>query len=102
MRTIANFNRPVTALSFVGETDQIVSACGDKVVRMHNAANGGLIRSFQGSASWLHCLSVTPDNAVIAAGNATGTVHLWNGTNGQSRHVLDDPAVPPKNQAAAR
>ncbi|MEI7702160.1 MAG: hypothetical protein WCK86_20355, partial [Planctomycetia bacterium] len=102
LRTIANFNRPVTALSFVGETDQIVSACGDKVVRMHNAANGGLIRSFQGSASWLHCLSVTPDNAVIAAGNATGTVHLWNGTNGQSRHVLDDPAVPPKNQAAAR
>ena len=102
LRTIATFNRPVTALSFVGETDQIVSACGDKVVRLHNAANGGLIRNFQGSKSWLHCISVTPDNAVIAAGNATGTVHLWNGINGQSRQVLDDPAVPKKNQTAAR
>jgi WD40 repeat protein len=89
-RTIENFGRHVTAVTYVGESDNILSSCGDKVVRLHNAANGGLARNFSGATTWLHCIAVTPDSTVVAAGDAAGTVYLWNGTNGQQLKVLQE------------
>ncbi|HQX49977.1 MAG TPA: hypothetical protein PLR25_08720 [Planctomycetaceae bacterium] len=88
-RTITqNFNRHVTAISYVGETDNLISSCGDKLARLHNAANGGLARNFGNAKTWLHCIAVTPDNNVVAAGDAAGNVYLWNGNNGQQLKVL--------------
>jgi len=87
-RTIEPFGRHVTAVSFIGETDNIVSACGDKLVRMHNAANGGLFRNLGGATTWLHAIAITPDSNVAAAGDAAGSVYLWNANNGQQLKVL--------------
>jgi hypothetical protein len=42
-RTIATFRRHVTAVQFIGESDNIVTSCGDKQMRIHNAANGGQV-----------------------------------------------------------
>ncbi len=102
LRSIQNLNRPVTALAFIGESDQIVSACGDKLARIHNSANGGLIRNLPGSASWLHCVAASPDSTIIAAGNAAGAVHLWNGTNGQSLRIFQPGSAEGKAQTASR
>lgn len=87
-RTIENFRRHITAVSYVGETDNIVSVSGDALCRLHNAANGGLARNYGGPKQWLHCVAVTPDNTILAAGDATGTVYLWNGNNGQTLRTL--------------
>ena len=87
-RTIENFGRHVTAVSYIGETDNIISACGDKLTRMHNAANGGLARNYGDAKTWLHCIAVTPDSNIVAAGDAAGNVYLWNGNNGQLLKVL--------------
>ena len=88
-RTIENFGRHVTSVQFIGETDNIISSSGDKLVRMHNASNGGLFRNLGGATSWLHCTAVTPDSTVAASGDASGSVYLWNGNNGQPIKVLD-------------
>jgi WD40 repeat protein len=87
--TIPNFGKHVTAVRFIGETDNIASSCGDRLVRMHNASNGGNFRNFGGAEAWLHCLDITPDSNVVAAGSATGTVYLWNGNNGQPLKHLE-------------
>lgn len=92
-RTIENFNRHVTAVQYIGETDNVISACGDKIVRMHNAGNGGLARTFNNSRVWLHCIAATPDNNVVAAGDAAGNVYLWNGNNGQQLKVFSLPTA---------
>ena len=87
-RTIETFRRHVTAVQFIGETDNMVTSCGDKQMRIHNAVNGGQVRIFNTPTSWLHTVSATPDNAVVAAGEAGGNVYLWNGNNGQQLRVL--------------
>ncbi len=87
-RTIENFRRHITAIVYAGETDNVISVSGDALCRMHNAANGGLARNYGGPKQWLHCVAVTPDTAIVAAGDASGTVHLWNGNNGQVLRTL--------------
>lgn len=87
-RTIPNFGKHVTAIRYIGESDNIVSSCGDKLVRMHTASNGGNFRNFGGATSWLHCVDITPDSNVVAAGTADGKVYLWNGNNGQALKTL--------------
>ena len=83
-RTInQQLTKHVTAVQFIGDTDNVVSSSGDKRVRIHNGNNGGVSRSFPEVNTWLHCVAATPDSTVIAAGDANGTITLWNGTNGQ-------------------
>ncbi len=94
-RTITNnILKHVTAVRYIGSTDNIVSCCGDRTVRMHTASNGGNFRNFAGAATWLHCVDITPDSSILAAGTASGTVHLWNGANGQQLKTLVVGQVP--------
>ena len=83
----------MTAVQFIGETDNIVTSCGDKQMRIHNAANGGQVRIFNTPTSWLHTVAATPDNAVVATGDANGNVYLWNGNSGQQLRVLGVQAL---------
>jgi WD40 repeat protein len=89
-RTIEQqLTKHVTAVQFIGDSDNVVSSSGDKRVRLHNANNGGLARNFSDVKTWLHCVAATPDGKVVAAGEANGTVTIWNGTNGQLLHALE-------------
>ena len=72
-----------------------MSASGDKQVRVHNAGNGGLVRTIPSVPAWIHGLDVTASGEVVAAGCADGSVHVWNAATGQ---VL---ATIPAERAAA-
>lgn len=88
-RTIENnYRKPVTAVRYLGESDNLLACSGDKQVRLHNAANGGNQRNFGGMQSWVHCVSGTPDLQFVVAGDALGSIHIWNGQNGQQLFVL--------------
>ena len=95
-RTIEGFPRHITAIRYIGETENIVTSCGDKLVRMHTASNGGLFRNFGEIEAWPHCVAITPDSNILAAGDAAGTVSLWNGNTGQFLKALkvDVPTIP--------
>jgi WD40 repeat protein len=75
-------------VQYIGETDNIISSCGDKLVRIHNSSNGGLVRNLGDVSTWLHMIAVTPDSSIAAAGDAGGNVYLWNATNGQQLKKL--------------
>ncbi|MFN9719684.1 MAG: WD40 repeat domain-containing protein, partial [Planctomycetota bacterium] len=83
-----NFRKHVTSVRFIGDSDTIVSSCGDRIVRMHTASNGGNIRNFNGATAWLHCVDSTPNLEYLAAGAADGSIRIWNGTNGQLLHTI--------------
>jgi len=94
-RTISNFGKHVTQVRFVGDTDNVVSSCGDRIVRMHNSQNGGNVRTFNGADQWLHCVDVSADSTIVAAGSQSGTVYVWNGLNGQPlQTILVGPPSP--------
>jgi WD40 repeat protein len=80
--------KPVTSVQFIGDTDNVISSSSDKTVRIHNSTNGGLARNFPPVKAWLHCVVATPDSKVVAAGDASGTVTLWDGNNGQVIRTL--------------
>ena len=88
-RTInQQLTKHVTGIQFIGDSENVVSSSGDKRVRIHNGSNGGVARSFPESSTWLHCVSITPDSSVVAAGDASGNITIWNGTNGQELQKL--------------
>jgi WD40 repeat protein len=88
-RTInQQLSKHVTAVQFIGDTNNIISSSGDKRVRIHNGNNGAIARNFSNVEAWLHCVAVTPDSNIVAAGDASGTVTIWNGTNGQLLKTL--------------
>ncbi len=89
-RTInQQLTKHMTAIQFIGETDDVISSSGDRRVRIHRGSNGGIIRTFNEVPSWLHCVAVTPDSKIVAAGDASGAVTVWNGTNGQQLHRFE-------------
>ncbi|MCA8989676.1 MAG: hypothetical protein KDA78_18660, partial [Planctomycetaceae bacterium] len=73
-RTIENqFASHVTSIQYIGETDSIITSCGDKLVRFYNASNGGLERNLGDIQVWPNCVACTPDRSIVAAGDASGT-----------------------------
>lgn len=90
-RTVSNFKRHITGLEYAGTTDTLLCVCGDKTVRTVRTSSGGTIRNFSGTASWIHCAAMTPDGQLAAAGDATGKLFVWNATNGQLLHTLENP-----------
>ncbi len=91
--TIENvFARPVTAIQYIGETDSIITSCGDMLVRMHNATNGGLERNFGEIKAWPHCVACNPDRTTVVAGDAKGGVLVWNGQTGQRIRTISPPS----------
>ncbi|MCA9105381.1 MAG: hypothetical protein KDA83_08150, partial [Planctomycetales bacterium] len=89
-RTIDNgYRKAVTSIHFLGESDTVLSSAGDRQVRLHNASNGGNLRNFGGTETWVHCSAGTPDLQFVVAGDAAGRIVIWNGQNGQRLFVLE-------------
>ncbi|MEX2214027.1 MAG: c-type cytochrome domain-containing protein [Phycisphaeraceae bacterium] len=93
-RTVQGFNKEVTAIQFIGVSDTTITACGDSGVKMVKD-NGQNVRAFAGASDFMHCVTVTPDGKVVAAGGQSSIVHVWNGTNGQEIVKFDAPKEEP-------
>ncbi len=77
-RTVQNqFTKEVTNLSFVGETDNVIASSGDAKVKLINAANGGNVRDFPGSADYMYSSAASADGKTIIAGGADSTLRVW-------------------------
>jgi WD40 repeat protein len=84
LRTIENqFGKHVTAVRFIGDSDNLVSSCGDRVIRMHNASNGGFFRQFGGAEGYLHGVDITPGSQFVVAGGHDSVLRIWDGNNSQ-------------------
>jgi WD40 repeat protein len=99
-RTIQGFNKEVTAIRFVAESDNVVASCGDNSVQMKNAANGGNVRAFGGATDFVHSCSVSGNGKMIIAGGQDSVVRLWN-ENGQEYAKFEAPKVTPTSTAQA-
>ena len=98
-RTIGGFGKQVTAIDYVGLSDEIVTAAGDKFVRLHRTSNGQQIRGFAGPADYVHAVAVSEDGTTVAAGGEDGALFVWDGKNAQLRHRFDPP--PPDSATTA-
>jgi len=63
---------------------------GSPVTFVHNSTNGGVARNYSDVKAWLHCVAATPHNKVVAAGDASSVVTIWDGSNGQVLHCFSN------------
>jgi WD40 repeat protein len=81
-KTIQGFDKEVTSVQFVGDTDQVLATAGDGKVRLVKA-EGGDVRSFTGTAGFEYSAAATRDGAVVVAGGEDGVLRVWDGNTGK-------------------
>ena len=64
-------------------SNQVVTACADGQVRLHDSSNGKAIRTFNASGDFLFTVSVTPDGKKLLAGGQSGVVRIWTLADGK-------------------
>jgi len=73
------------------KSDFVVSVGADKAIRLWNPTNGALTKTLDGFEQPLTAVAVSADDQWIAAGDATGQIHLRkpDGTSGGVQKVYD-------------
>jgi WD40 repeat protein len=87
----------VTSIQFLGTSDNIVTASGDKTVRLHQAIDGDNYRTLEGATDYLYSAAATADESLIAAGGEDGVLRIWDAATGKSLATF--PPLTPGNQS---
>ena len=90
-RTISGFSKEVTSISYVGDSTNVVSSCGDKNVHIKRADNGGNVRALSGATDFVYSVAVSADGKTVIAGGQDSTVRFWKADDGQSVATFEAP-----------
>jgi WD40 repeat protein len=88
---LGDFKREVTSVAFVGETEHLLAACGDRTVRMHRTTSTREVRLFKEGSAFEHAALATSDGQLVIGGGQDGILHVWNGETGAPLHALGPP-----------
>ena len=89
-KTVQGFDKEVTSVSFLGDTDQVLATAGDGKVRLLKP-DGGEVRSYPGETGFVYSAAAGRDGATIVAGGEDGVLRLWEGTSGKELFKFAPP-----------
>ncbi|MDB5301731.1 MAG: putative protein containing caspase domain protein, partial [Phycisphaerales bacterium] len=75
-KVVTGFDKEVTGVYFVGDSDLALVISGDGKVKTYHDA-GSDARSYPGAADFVYAAAVTPDGATIVAGGQDGILRVW-------------------------
>ncbi len=76
---ISAYKRDITAVAFIGDSEQILAASGDGTVHLHRTTSDNDILTFAGSKGYQHSVAATPDGRSVIAAGSDGTLRVWSG-----------------------
>ena len=79
----------VNSASFSPDGRRIVSASGDRTVRIWDAATGECIRTLEGHTSYIRSASFSPDGRRIVSASDDNTVRIWDAATGDCLRTLE-------------
>ncbi|WP_437194546.1 c-type cytochrome domain-containing protein [Planctomicrobium sp. SH527] len=82
VRKIAGWTKEVTAAKFMGASINVVTAAGDKQIRVVND-QGGQVRTIGNLPNFMHAVACTSDGTIIVAGGEDGVLRVWNAADGK-------------------
>lgn len=85
---IGAYKREIAAVTFIGDSEQILAASGDGTVRLHRTTSDSDILTFTGSKGYQHSVAATPDGRFVIAAGSDGTLRVWSGHAPQPKHQL--------------
>jgi WD40 repeat protein len=83
----------VWSVSWSSNSRNILSASGDKTLRLWDASTGSATMIFDGHTGAVTCAALSSDAKMIASGSQDKTIRLWNASTGSLLKVLKDPAM---------
>jgi WD40 repeat protein len=92
VRTSRPAGKQVAAVRWVPGKDLVAGACGDKVVRTWNPANGGIQGTYSGPSDYVFGVATSRDGSRVAAGGADGALFVWDGPSTKVLRKLEPPA----------
>ena len=78
----------VSSVAYSPDGTHIASGSWDTIVRIWNAATGGLVRTLAGHADYVSSVAYSPDGRQIASGSEDETVRIWDARTGRLLHTL--------------
>jgi WD40 repeat protein len=79
----------IYAVAFTPDGERAVTASYDTTLRLWRVSDGGLIAEMKGHAKFIQrALAVRSRDSLIASGDATGEIRLWDGNTGQYLRTL--------------
>ena len=93
-RTTQPLGKEVTSIEFVGATQKVFVASGDKTVRLVNTDNGGMERTYPGSGDFMYSGAVSADGRLAVAGGQESVLFVWLVDNGQLLKSFSLPKPP--------
>ena len=80
----------VLELLFTRDSQTLVSAGMDNVVKLWSVPDWELVRTFEGHANSVNSIALSPDEKTLATGSTDTTARLWSFPHGQVLHTLQD------------
>lgn len=81
-RELAGFGGEVFRIVLTPD-GHVFSGCADKQVRMHNLANGQVVRAYAGHNEWVYTVAYHSGTKRLASGAHDGEVKIWNADDGK-------------------
>jgi WD40 repeat protein len=81
----------VQQLAFSGDGRRLISAGGDRSVRLWDGKTGQPQRQLVGPTDWQYAAAISDDGKLAAAGGWDGLVRLWDADSGKLRATLVQP-----------
>jgi WD40 repeat protein len=102
LRTSQEAGNQVTSVRWIPGKAEVLSASGDKLVQLWNVENGRAQRSYSGATDYVYGVATSVDGSIVAAGDDTGTLFLWQGKDGALIRKIEPPDDPqPQPEATA-
>lgn len=80
----------VLGVLFTPDSQHLVSASMDNLVKVWSVQNWELLREFKGHTNSVNGISISTDGKTIATGSSDKTVRLWSFEDGRLLHTLKD------------
>jgi WD40 repeat protein len=82
------YKREVTAVSFIGDSEEILAASGDGTVRLHRVSSDNDVLKFNGAKGYQYAVAVTPNGRVVIAAGSDGVLRVWSGHDQKPKQVF--------------
>lgn len=82
------YKREVTAVTFIGASEEILAVSGDGTVRLHRVSSENEILKFADAKSYQYAVAVTPDGQTVIAAGSDGVLRVWSGHDQRPRQTF--------------
>ncbi len=86
--TLSGHTRPVFAVTFSPDDQQLVSAGADRTLKVWNAVSGELVRTLAHHTDAVHALAFRPESTYCASAGADQTVRVWQPAIGRMVRIV--------------